>query len=135
MEINKDLERETLLSPIFSELNENAPQILLMLTADTLGSENTELGKKLMHSFLFSITEMPPRIHNIILVNGAVKLAMKGSKAIEPLNVISDSKVGIIVCEESLHYYGNISMLEIGRPVSMYTIADMLLTAERVITL
>ncbi len=135
MEINKDLERETLLSPLLSKFNENELQILLLLTSDTIGNDNPSLGKKLMHSFLYSLTEMPPRIHHIILINGAVQLVMKGSKAIESLSVLNDAKVGIIVCEESMHHYGNLSLLEIGRPVSMYTITNMLLTAERVITL
>lgn len=135
MEIDKELERQIAPLLIQSKVQDPQPDILLFITSETIGSGNPAFGKKLMNSFLYSLTEMPPRLRSIILINSGVKLAFKSSKTLEPLTVLNDAKVGIIICEESVHQYGSMAMLCLGRTVSMYTIADMLLTAERVITL
>jgi intracellular sulfur oxidation DsrE/DsrF family protein len=135
MEIDKELERQ--ISPLLSRQTDDDPQqdILLLITSETIGNMKPVLGRKLMNSFLYSLTEMPPRIRSIIFINGGVKLAFKNAKSRESLSVLHDAKVGIIICEESLHYYGDMSNLALGRCVSMYTIADMLLSAQKVISI
>ena len=134
-DLNKEINHKAFLDPVFTENRDKQENILLLIDSDKIGDSDSEFGKKLMYSFLYSLTEMPPRIDSIILLNGGVNLVFDGSKTIEPLSVLNEAKVRIIVCEESLNYYGHRSMLKLGRPVSMYTISSLLLSAEKVITI
>ena len=135
MEIDKELERKVQTSRLFSKVGDKSSDITLLINSETIGHGDEKLGRRLMYSFLYSLTEMPPRIKSIILLNEGVKLAFMGSKTLEPLNVLMDAHVAIFICEESMHHYGSSSKLTIGRAVSMYTIANMLITSQRVITL
>jgi len=133
--MDKGIDPKAFLDPVFTEDKDGQENILLLIDSEIIGDSNREFGKRLMYSFLYSLTEMPPRIDSIILLNGGVKLAFDKSKTIEPLSVLNDAKVRIIVCEKSLNHYGSQSLLKIGRSVSIYTISNMLLSAEKVITI
>lgn len=134
-DLNKEIAPKAFLDPAFTENRDRRENILLLIDSEIIGDSDREFGKKLMYSFLYSLTETSPKIDAIVLLNGGVNLVFNGSKTIEPLSVLNEAKVGIIVCEESLNYYGNRSILKLGRPVSMYTISNMLLSAEKVITI
>ena len=135
MEIDKELERKVQTSRLFSKVGDKSSDITLLLHAETIGQGDEKLGRRLMYSFLYSLTEMPPRLKSIILLNEGVKLAFIGSKTIEPLSVLMDAHVALFLCEESMHHYSSSSKLSIGRAVSMYTIANMLISAQRVISI
>lgn len=135
MEIDKELERELMLAPLLANNNERQPEIVLFITSDAIGHENAALGKKLMHSFLYSLTEMQPRVRTIILINSGIRLVCKGATTVEPLHLLFENKVGIILCEESVHHYGKMSDVLFGRNVNMYTITNIILSAPYVITL
>ncbi|RJP60580.1 MAG: hypothetical protein C4541_03725 [Candidatus Auribacter fodinae] len=135
MEIDKELERQVLLAPVWNQKDDQHPDIILLITSDTLGKESPELGKRLMYSFLYSLTEMPPRVRSIILINSAVKLALKKSKVLEPLLLLYENKVGILICEESVHYYSSVGEVAAGRTVNMYTIANILISSSHVLSI
>lgn len=134
MEIDKELERKIQSSPLFATESDKSSDITLLISSQSIGTGDETLGKRLMYSFLYSLTEMPPRIKSIILLNEGVKLAFMGAKTIEPLSVLLDAHVAVFVCEESIHHYGASLKLTVGRAVNMYTITNMIITAQRVIT-
>ncbi|MDX9702928.1 MAG: hypothetical protein RBU23_07785 [Candidatus Auribacterota bacterium] len=127
---------QPLISPLLSEgKNNDESGIVLLLSSNMLGANKRRLGEKLMHQFLFSLTEMPPRIRSIILINEAVKLAFKGSSVLEPLQLLSDSKINILICQQSVKCHGDLSAIAVGTTASMYIMVNQLLSAEKVISM
>lgn len=134
-EISK-YEPQPLISPLVSEEKSNNDSgIVLFLSSNLLGTNKRKLGEKLMHQFLYSLTEMPPRIRSIILINEAVKLAFKGSNVLEPLQLLCDAKVNILICQQSVKCYGDSSLIAVGTTASMYIMVSQLLSAEKVISM
>ena len=134
MNFKKEFDTKPSLAPI-TEAEDNAPSITLVISSDTIGIDNNHFGKKLMCSFLFSLTETPPNIQSIILFNRAVKLVFKTSTVIEPLKLLYDSGTNVIVCKESLKNHGGKGLLALGDESSMYNIVNMLLSAKKLISL
>lgn len=100
---------------------------LLFITSDTLGVGEQELGKKLMTSFLFSLTQIGDKPKTIVLMNGGVKLAIQSSEALSSLKVLSKEGVDIVVCGTCLDYYKIKMDLAVGTVSNMYDIAERLM--------
>ena len=55
---------------------------LVLITTDTLGRGDDELGARLMENFLASLPELGPSLWRIVLLNGGVKLAATEGKCL-----------------------------------------------------
>lgn len=129
-------EPQPLVSPILSDDDDDEAGVVLLLSSTSIGANKKKhLGKRLMHHFLFSLTEIPPRIRSIILVNEAVTLACKGSNVLEPLQVLNEAKINIIICQKSIRCYGGSCELAVGTTASMYMIVNLLVSADKVISM
>ena len=134
MNFEKEFEEKPALSPL-GEVEKSEPTITLVITSDTIGVDDKHIGRKLICSFLFSLTETPPNIQSIILFNRAVKLALKTSTVLEPLKLLYDSGTDVIVCKESLAEHGGKELLAIGDEATMYTIVNMMISAKKLISI
>ena len=110
----------------------NGPTISL-ITADTLGQGNDELGHLLKKNYLFTLTEMDMVPDKILLLNAGVKLACEGSDALEALDKIACMGVDIAACGLCLEFFGLQEKLKAGRTTNMLEVAESLQTAGRVI--
>ena len=54
-------------------------KILVLVTAETLGTGDPELGRKLMVNYLKTISEMGSDLWRLIFINGGVKLTTETS--------------------------------------------------------
>ncbi|MCD6460550.1 hypothetical protein J7L67_07795 [bacterium] len=134
MNFNHEFENKPNISPI-GETDKNTPTITLVISSDTIGVDDKHFGRQLLNSFLFSLTEIPPKINSIILFNRAVKLAFKNSPVLEPLKLLYESSIDVIICKESLKNHGGKELLAIGKEASMYHIVNMLISAEKIISI
>ncbi len=106
-----------------------------LVTADTLGQGDDELGRLLMKNYLFTLTEMETVPDRMLLINAAVKLACEGSDALEALDKIACMGVDIAACGLCLEFYGLKEKLKAGRTTNMLEVAESLQTAGRIIRL
>lgn len=113
---------------------QGASDTVFLLTQDTLGNGSSELGAVLMKSFLFTLVEKEPQPRTVMLINGAVRLAVKGSPVLEHMQNLADKGVTILACGTCLDYYGLKDELAVGAVTNMYTIVEEL-TTYRAITL
>lgn len=120
--------KETALPEI--TLNNNS-KTLVLLTTETLGRGDEELGKKLMETFLATLAEIQP--WRIILLNGAVKLAAMQGAALESLKKLSANGTTILVCGTCLSYYNLLEKKETGETTNMMDVITSLQIAEKVI--
>jgi hypothetical protein len=96
---------------------------------DTVG------GRDLMRSFLYTLTEIAPPPEAIILVGPAVRLAMAGSAALESLSLMHEQGVEILAAEQSIKEIEGAGGITVGRVATMHVILNVLLRAEKVLTL
>lgn len=108
---------------------------IVVVPCDHMGRGDAELGLILMRSFFHTLTETDPLPHTIIFYNTGVKLAVEGSPILEDLHTLQDKGVQILVCGTCLGYYNLKDRLAAGVISNMYTIAEMLLDADHIITL
>ncbi len=106
---------------------------LIFITTDSIGRGDDELGKKLMKNFLATLPEMGDTLWRIILVNGGVKLAVKGSFVIDELKRLEKMGVSILVCGTCLDHFNLLDKKEIGETTNMLDVVTSLQLASKVI--
>lgn len=109
--------------------------IAILITSRYFGQGDEELGRILMRSFLYTLTELNGRVNNIIFMNSGVFLSTEGSEVLEILQGLSQEGVEILSCGTCLDFYGLKDKLAVGEITNMYTATDILSRADRSITL
>ena len=108
---------------------------LVLLATDTLGKGDDELGRKICVNFIRNMKEMGDDLWRLVLINGAVKLAVEGSEALPQLQELAGEGVGIIVCEPCLKVFNLLEKKQVGQVIGMADIVTSMQLAEKVISL
>ena len=115
---------------VIEEANVCMPDTLKDMTiafsSDTMGKGSEELGKILMKSFVYTVTEATPYPSTLIFYNGGVHLTCEGSEVLEDLKKLADEGVEIISCGTCLDYFEIKDKLQVGEVSNMYTIYEKL---------
>jgi len=105
----------------------------IFITGETLGQEDDKLGRILMEGFINTLLEQDRIPDRILLMNGGVKLAVKGVPTLEALKKLTDRGCEILVCGTCLDFFDLVDKLAVGTVSNMYNIQEALLEAEFVI--
>ena len=109
---------------------------VLFLGSDIIGrGESLQLGNLLMQSFLHTVDGLTSRPETIILMNNGVKLVTEDSPVLGELRRLESQGIEIIACGTCLSRLQLTDKVAVGQVSNMYTIADTLLKAGRVISL
>jgi selenium metabolism protein YedF len=95
--------------------------------------EHNELGQVLMRSFFHTLGEVEPLPETIIFFNSGVKLVVEGSPVIEDLRALAAEGVEILACGTCLGYYELKDNVVVATVSNMYTIAETMLGADRLV--
>lgn len=95
--------------------------------------EATELGQVLIRSFFHTLLEIERRPDVIVFYNTGVRLVVEGSPILEDLRALSEQGVQILACGTCLGYFDLKDRVAVGTVSNMYTIAETLLGAGRVV--
>jgi selenium metabolism protein YedF len=110
--------------------------IVIFIGSDIIGrGENVELGSLLMQSFLNTIRSLPNRAETIIFMNNGVKLVADGSHVLGELKQLADDGVELLACGTCLSRLGLSDKVAVGQVSNMFTIADTMTRAAKVISL
>ncbi len=112
-----------------------AGPLVVLLAGDTLGRGAEELGGILVRSFLHTLNEVEPRPDVLIFLNSAVRLVVEGSPVLDDLRALAAGGVQVLACGTCLGYYELKDKVAVGTISNMYTIAETLLGAGKVIAL
>jgi selenium metabolism protein YedF len=107
---------------------------VLLISTDQLGQGSSELGLLLMRNFIYTLTKRDDLPRAIVFMNSGVRLSITGSAVIDELEELASKGVTILVCGTCLDYYELKDEHKAGLVSNMYDIADLLLAAEKVIT-
>ena len=89
--------------------------------------------QKRVREYALAQLEVPPV--TLLFFNGGAKLTVEGSQSLEDLRTLEEAGTEILTCGTCLDYYGLKDKLAIGSVTNMYRIAEILTTADRLVTL
>jgi len=117
------------------EESQSTTGIVLFIGSDVLGRGDDQLGNLLMQKFLHTLAGLTSRPETILLVNSGVKLVIKGSLTAGELGKLEEQGIEIRACGTCLSHFQLTDKVAVGQVSDMYTIADTLLRAEKIISL
>ncbi|RJX25773.1 MAG: sulfurtransferase-like selenium metabolism protein YedF [Dethiobacter sp.] len=132
------LEKESVLEAeehYFCRDDPNAEETVFVVSSATLGQGEEELGKILMHSFIYALKEAASLPSKLLFLNSGVFLTAKGSPVLEDLKQLQEKGVEIFSCGTCLDYYHLKDKLEVGKITNMYDIVDYINEAARCINI
>ncbi len=106
---------------------------LVLITTETFGRGNDELGEKLMGNFLSTLPELGESLWRVILLNGGVKLAATPGKALDSLKALENAGTDVLVCGTCLDFYGLLEAKQAGQTTNMLDVVTSLALADKVI--
>ena len=109
--------------------------LVLAIASEFMGRGDDVLGHVLMRGFFHTLGEVAPAPDTLILFNSGVKLVVDGSPVLEDLQVLRQHGVEILACGTCLGYYELRDRVAVGEVSNMYSIAEALLGAGKVINL
>lgn len=109
--------------------------LVLVVSSDTMGRGEQELGSILIRGFFHTLGEVEPLPRTIIFFNTGVRLACEGSPVLEDLCALGEQDVEMLVCGTCLNYLELTEKLAAGQVSNMYDIAETLLRAGKVVNL
>lgn len=106
---------------------------VLLITADTFGSGNDELGALLIQSFFYALAESEKTPKAVYLVNSGVKLACDGSGVLDSLGKLEELGAAVFSCGLCLDFFQLKDNLRVGGVTNMYAIVEALVKWRAVI--
>lgn len=102
------------------------------IISDKMGDGDPELGGILIKGFVYALTQLetPPAV--MLFYNGGARLTAKDSPCIEDLLTLQEKGTEILTCGTCVNFYG-LGEPAVGTVTNMYTIAEKLTKASRVI--
>lgn len=104
-------------------------------SSKTMGGGSEELGKILMKSFIYTLTEATPYPSTLVFYNSGVYLTCEGSEVLEDLKKLEEEGIEIISCGTCLDFYKLKEKLQVGTISNMYTILEKLKNPTSTITI
>jgi selenium metabolism protein YedF len=109
--------------------------LTIAFSSNTMGSGSEELGKILMKSFIYTLTEATPFPSTLVFYNSGAYLTCEDSEVLEDLRALEEEGVEIITCGTCLDYYNIKDKLQVGEISNMYTIYEKLKNPMNTITI
>lgn len=110
-----------------------AAMTFLYLCADTMGSGDPELGRKLLRKFLAELADSDARVDLVGCVNDGVRLTTSEGEALESLRKLEKRGARIASCGTCLDHLALRDALRIGEVGDMKGTVRVMASAERVI--
>jgi selenium metabolism protein YedF len=123
---------ETIAQPVSSP---PGGSLVLIVPSEFMGRGDEELGNILIRGFFHTLGEVEPLPDTVIFVNSGVKLVVEGSLVLEDLHALCEQGAEILACGTCLGHYNLKEKLAVGEVSNMYTIAETMLGAGKVVTL
>jgi selenium metabolism protein YedF len=107
----------------------------ILITSNTFGKAEAELGAVLMRSFLVSLAREEQTPAAIMLVNEGVLLACEGSDALPELRSLADAGVTITACSTCLKHFELTDKLVVGAEGTMPGLVAAACGADAIVTI
>lgn len=106
---------------------------VVILSGDTMGNGDEQLGKKLMKAFVYALTSQDRLPSKVICYNKGAFLTTEDPDTIKDLKSLEEAGVTIMTCGTCLDYYGLKEKLQVGTVSNMYDIVEAQMNAALVV--
>jgi selenium metabolism protein YedF len=119
--------------PSCSTTPANSGPFVIVISANTMGRGNDELGSVLIRAFLHTVVEQSQKPNIMVFYNTGVKLTVQGSEVLDDLKQLESAGVQLLVCGTCLNYFEIKDKLSAGTVSNMYDILDTMSRAGRLL--
>ena len=105
------------------------------ITSDKIGSQDPELGARLMSTFFLKLVQANRLPSHILFMERGVKLLLPESPSLDAIKVLEGRGVAMLACQTCLDYYGIREKTGAGKVSNMPEIIEIMQQAEKVIHL
>ena len=106
---------------------------VVVLSADTMGSGDEKLGKKLMKAFIFALTSQDEAPDKVICYNRGAYLTTRDADTVKDLKTLKAAGTTVMTCGTCLDFYGLKAELQVGIVSNMYDIVEAQMSAAQII--
>ena len=106
---------------------------VVVLSADTMGTGDEKLGRKLMKAFIFALTSQDETPAKVICYNAGARLTTVDADTIKDLKTLEAAGTTVMTCGTCLDFYGLKEQLQVGIVSNMYDIVEAQMSASLVI--
>jgi selenium metabolism protein YedF len=110
-------------------------EIVYLITKDTLGSGNEDLGRILMKSFMYTMVESGKTPRAMLFINSGVQLTVEGSPVLEHLKTLAGQGTQVLSCGTCLDFFQLKEKLAVGEVTNMYNILAEMSGSAKTVTL
>ena len=107
--------------------------MLVVLSANVMGTGDPKLGTSLMKAFVFALTKQDQLPDTILCYNTGASLTCEGADTLEDLKLLEGEGVTILTCGTCLDFYGLKEKLAVGGVTNMYDIVERMENAAQII--
>lgn len=108
---------------------------VIIINSDTLGRGDESVGQTLLGTFLRKVLASLDKPDAIVFYNSGVKLVTRQSYYLEVLDALEKSGVELLACGTCVYHVCGQRSLSVGRISNMEEIADVIINANKVVTL
>ena len=107
-------------------------RLVYVISADSMGRGNDELGWALLQTYIQTIKDVDPLPEKIIFYNSGVKQVTTESGALDALKQLQALGVEILVCGTCLDFFNLKSAIKVGHISNMYDIMHSVINADKI---
>ena len=107
--------------------------MLVVLSANTMGTGDAKLGTSLMKAFVFALTKQDQLPETVLCYNTGAYLTCEGADTLEDLKLLESEGVTILTCGTCLDFYGLKEKLAVGGVTNMYDIVERMEGAATIV--
>ena len=107
--------------------------MLVVLSANVMGTGDSKLGSSLMKAFVFALTKQDQLPDTILCYNTGAYLTCEGADTLEDLKLLEGEGVTILTCGTCLDFYGLKEKLAVGSVTNMYDIVERMESAAAIV--
>ena len=107
--------------------------MVVVLSANVMGTGDEKLGKALMKAFVFAVTKQDALPETIVCYNTGAYLTCEDADTLEDLKSLEAEGVQILTCGTCLDFYGIKDKLAVGSVTNMYEIVETMEKAKAIV--
>ena len=107
--------------------------MVVVLSANVMGTGDEKLGTNLMKAFVFAVTKQDQLPETIVCYNTGAYLTCEGADTLEDLKALEAEGVNILPCGTCLDFYGIKDKLAVGTVTNMYEIVEVMEKAKHIV--
>lgn len=138
-EVTISLNGKNLATPQVSQsihpANRQQGGLTVVISRNTMGAGEEELGKILIKGFIYSLTELPIPPAYVIFLNSGVYLTSNEANTVNDLKKLAEKGTRILSCGTCVNYYGLENCPAVGSITDMFGITEKMASASNVINI